>query len=145
MAYRAYEEFFGRLVADPHHINNFSNLIEFTQRTTKGQYERFAADWFENPRDASLTSKSDEFFAVKSRMEHLGEDLIRLLDKHQCDVLLATSSTDLPLDLGRLPRISVPLGFYSKDQPVVKIPRDYLPKDRTYHGSRVRFRMKLQG
>jgi amidase len=53
-------------------------------------------------------------------MEHLGEDLVRLLDEHHCDVLLATSSTDLPLDLGKLPGISVPLGFYSKDRPVVK-------------------------
>jgi amidase len=53
-------------------------------------------------------------------MEHLGYDIERLLDTHHCDILLATSSTDLPLDLGRLPGIQVPLGFYSADREIVR-------------------------
>lgn len=102
----AFEEFFSNLEVNPHNISNIEDLIEFTEATPEEQYEKYGAEWFENARDALGTSASDAVLQVKSRMEHLGEDVTRLLDKHNCDVLLATSSTDLPLDLGRLPGIS---------------------------------------
>ncbi|KAJ5737504.1 amidase [Penicillium malachiteum] len=63
---------------------------------------------------------SEEFLASKARMEFLGDDVARLLDQYQCDTVLATSSTDLPLDLGRLPGIQIPLGFYSAECEVVR-------------------------
>lgn len=74
------------------------------------------------------TSISEAVLRVKSKMEHLGEDLVRLLDKHNCDLLMATSSTDLPLDLGRLPGISVPLGSYSEARQVVRNGKDQVIK-----------------
>ncbi|XWW92117.1 hypothetical protein V2A60_000039 [Cordyceps javanica] len=116
----AFEDFFGRLVENPQKIANISDLIDFIKERPEEQYEKFGADWFENARDAPGSSESEDYLKTKAKMEHLGEDVVRLLDKHNCDVLLATSSTDLPLDLGRLPGISVPLGFYSAERPVVE-------------------------
>lgn len=52
-------------------------------------------------------------------MEHLGHGNTRLSQNYSCDVLLVTSSTDLPLDLGRLQGIQVPLGF-SADREIVR-------------------------
>ncbi|KAJ5088765.1 amidase [Penicillium angulare] len=116
----AFEELFTGLTKNPHGIKNISDLIEFTKSTPEEEYDRYGANWFENARDAPYTSASEEFFSVKARMEHLGDDIARLLDTSNCDVLLATSSTDLPLDLGRLPGIQVPLGFYSANREVVR-------------------------
>jgi amidase len=107
-------------VENPHKIKNISDLIDFTKNTSEEDYERYGANWFESARDAPGTSRSEEFLSVKARMEHLGYDIERLLDTHHCDILLATSSTDLPLDLGRLPGIQVPLGFYSADREIVR-------------------------
>lgn len=115
-------------MVNPNKINNISDLIEFTKNKPEEAYAEYGADWFESARDAPLTSESEEFLAVKARMEHLGEDIVRLLDHHDCDVLLATPSTDLPLDLGRLPGISVPLGFYSSERAIVKNTRGYVTK-----------------
>jgi hypothetical protein len=53
-------------------------------------------------------------------MEHLGKELARLLDDHQCDMLVAPTSMDLPLDLGGLPSVSVPIGFYSTNRNATK-------------------------
>lgn len=53
-------------------------------------------------------------------MDDLGLDPVRLLDRANCDLLLATSLTDLPLDLCRLPGISVPPGYYSSNIPLTK-------------------------
>lgn len=116
----ALAEFFGGLAVNPHEIYNVSDLIEFIKRTPEEEYEKFGAEWFENARDVQGSSTSEEFLKSKVKMEHLGQDLVRLLDEHNCDILMATTSTDLPLDLGRLPGISVPLGFYSSDRAVVK-------------------------
>ncbi|KAJ5626815.1 amidase [Penicillium herquei] len=116
----AFDEFFAKLVTNPHKIKNMSDLIEFTKGTAAEEYEKFGANWFESARDAPGTSASEEFRLVNARLENLGEDIPRLLDEQNCDILLATSSTDLPLDLGRLPGIQVPLGFYSSDQEVIR-------------------------
>lgn len=116
----AFEEFFAGLAENPHGIKNISDLIEFTENISEEKYGECGADWFESARDAPGTSMSEEFFAVKGRMEHLGDDIARLLDTFDCDLLLAPSSTDLPLDLGRLPGIQVPLGFYSANHEVVR-------------------------
>ncbi|KAK1836085.1 amidase [Podospora conica] len=116
----AYEKFFGDLVVNPHNIRTISDLIEFTKRTPEEEYERLGAGWFENARDAVGSSQSEAFLACKTRMDDLGNDLVRLLDRTNCDVLLATPTTDLPLDLGRLPGITVPMGYYSKDMPETK-------------------------
>ncbi len=116
----AFDEFFATLVTNPYQIKTISDLIDFTKSTSEEDYEKYGADWFENARDAPGTSESEEFLSAKARMEHLGDDIARLLDNHDCDILLATSSTDLPLDLGRLPGIQVPLGFYSADRAVVR-------------------------
>ncbi|TQV97343.1 amidase [Cordyceps javanica] len=120
MLREAFEDFFGRLVENPQKIANISDLIDFIKERPEEQYEKFGADWFENARDAPGSPEPEDYLKTKAKMEHLGEDVVRLLDKHNCDVLLATSSTDLPLDLGRLPGISVPLGFYSAERPVVR-------------------------
>ncbi|CAG8382191.1 unnamed protein product [Penicillium salamii] len=96
------------------------DLIEFTKNTSEEEYERYGANWFESARDAPGTSKPEQFLSVKARMEDLGDDIARLLDKYGCDIILATSSADLPLDLGRLPGIQVPLGFYSSNREIVR-------------------------
>ncbi|CAG8181637.1 unnamed protein product [Penicillium salamii] len=116
----AFEEFFAGLTENPHRIRNISDLIEVIKNTPEEEYDNCGANWFESARDAPGTSMSEEFFTVKARMEHLGGDIARLLDTYDCDVLLATSSTDLPLDLGRLPGIQVPLGFYSANREIVR-------------------------
>ncbi len=113
------ENFFGDLTENPHNIKNLSNLIDFLKATPEEEYNKLGADWFENARDAPASSDSEAWLSTKARMEYLGGDIVRLLDCNDCDLLLATSSMDLPLDLGRLPGISVPLGYYSKDRPVV--------------------------
>ncbi|KAJ5702459.1 amidase [Penicillium malachiteum] len=109
-----------KLVTNPHKIKNISDLVEFTKGTSAEEYEKFGANWFESARDAPGTSASEEFCLVNARLENLGEDIPRLLDQQNCEILLATSSTDLSLDLGRLPGIQVPLGFYSSDQEVIR-------------------------
>ncbi|KAI0199483.1 putative amidase [Astrocystis sublimbata] len=119
----SYEKFFAGLRVNPHGLHNISELIEFIKTTPEEQYDKFGAGWFENARDAPGSSSSNEYLQVKARMEQLGEDVVRLLDENNCDVLLATSSTDLPLDLGKLPGISVPLGFYSENSEVVIGPK----------------------
>lgn len=53
-------------------------------------------------------------------MEDLGEDLVRLLDRTNCDVLMATPTTDLPIDLDRLSEMIVPAGHCSKEMGEVK-------------------------
>ncbi|KAJ6179652.1 amidase [Penicillium mononematosum] len=116
----AFEEFFANLVENPHRIRNVSDLIDFTKSTSEEDYEGYGENWFGSARDAPGTSGSEEFLSVKARMEHLGHDVERLLDNHHCDILLATSSTDLPLDIGRLPGIQVPLGLYSADREIVR-------------------------
>ncbi|CAG8250879.1 unnamed protein product [Penicillium salamii] len=116
----AFEGFFANLVANPHQIENISDLIEFTKNKSEEEYEKYGANWFESARDAPGTSKSEQFLSVKARMEDLGDDIARLLDKYGCDIILATSSADLPLDLGRLPGIQVPLGFYPSDREIVR-------------------------
>ncbi|KAJ5716381.1 amidase [Penicillium malachiteum] len=116
----AFDEFFAKLVTNPHKIKNISDLIEFTKGTPAEEYEKFGANWFESARDAPGTSASEEFSLVNARLENLGEDIPRLLDEQNCHILLATSSTDLPLDLGRLPGIQIPLGFYSSEQRVIR-------------------------
>ncbi|KAJ6007673.1 amidase [Penicillium herquei] len=88
-------------------------LIKFTNSNPAEEYSKHGANWFESARDAPGTSTSEEFLACKARMEFLGDDITRLLDQYQGDILLAASSTDLPMDLGRLPGIQIPLGFYS--------------------------------
>lgn len=113
---------------NPHGIQNISDLIEFTKVVPEEHYDLLGAEWFENARDAPGTSKSERFLEVKAKMERYGEDVVKLLDHSQCDVLLATSSTDLPLDLGGLPGISVPLGFYSEKRPVVTNARGLVTK-----------------
>lgn len=52
-------------------------------------------------------------------MEWLGADIAELLDREHCDVLMAPSSFDLPVDLGGNPAINIPLGHYSKERQVV--------------------------
>lgn len=113
---------------NPQGIQNISDLIEFTKTVPAERYDLLGAKWFECARDAPGTSKSEGFLEVKAKMERYGADVVKLLDHSQCDVLLATSSTDLPLDLGRLPGISVPLGFYSENRPVVTNARDLVTK-----------------
>ncbi|KAK0668450.1 amidase [Cercophora samala] len=110
----SYKEFFSDLEVNPHGIHDLADLIEFIKRTPEEAYAEFGAGWFESARDASGTSSSEAFLSCKSRMEELGSDLVKLLDRTNCDILLATGSTDLPLDLGRLPGISVPLGYWSE-------------------------------
>lgn len=113
---------------NPHDIQNISDLIEFTKAIEQERYNTLGAKWFENARDAPGTSKSERFLEVKRKMEQYGEDVVKLLDQSQCDVLLATSSTDLPLDLGGLPGISVPLGFYSNNRTVVRNAKGHVIK-----------------
>ncbi|KAI1131067.1 putative amidase [Nemania abortiva] len=124
----SFGEFFGDLLFNPHGIHNISELIEFIKKTPEEQYDKYDTEWFENARDAPETSQSAKYLAVKAQQESLGQDVVRLLDEHDCDVLLAPSSTDLPLDLGRLPGISVPLGFYSEDCPVVKDAKGFVKR-----------------
>ncbi|KAF2807642.1 putative amidase [Mytilinidion resinicola] len=103
----AYDKFFGGLVENPKGVKNISDLIEYIKREPDELYEKFGAGWFESARDAPGNSLSKQVLDVKARIEHLGADMARLLDSQNRDLLLATSSTDLPLDLGRLPGISV--------------------------------------
>ncbi|XXG96841.1 hypothetical protein Hte_003132 [Hypoxylon texense] len=125
---QAYESFFGDLAVNPHGIQNISDLIEFMKTIPEEHYNLLGAKWVESARDAPGTSKSEKFLEVKAKMERYGEDVVKLLDRSECDVLLATSSTDLPLDLGGLPGISVPLGFYSEKQPVTTNARGLVTK-----------------
>ncbi|KAJ3573530.1 hypothetical protein NPX13_g4666 [Xylaria arbuscula] len=124
----SYELFFGDLMVNPHGIHNISELIEFIKATPEEQYDVYGAEWFVNARDAPGSSQSAEYRQVKEKMELLGQDVVKLLDEHNCDVLLATSSTDLPLDLGRLPGISVPLGFFSENRLVVTDSKGFVKK-----------------
>ncbi|KAK4445824.1 hypothetical protein QBC34DRAFT_428791 [Podospora aff. communis PSN243] len=100
----AFEKLFGDLEVNPHNIQNISDLIEFTKRTPAEDYQAYGADWFESSRDALGSSQSDEFLQCKRRMEDLGEDLVRLLDRTSCDVLLATPQPTLLSMLGGFQR-----------------------------------------
>lgn len=124
----AFEKFFGELTQNPHNIKNISDLIEYIKAHPEEQYDNFGTDWFDNARDAPGTSQSEEFAKAKQRMEYLGDEVPRLLDRHNCDLLLAMSSTDLPLDLGRLPGISVPLGFYSPARRTIRNSKNQVTK-----------------
>ncbi|KAK0651108.1 putative amidase [Cercophora newfieldiana] len=108
----AFEDFFGNLKVNPHNIRTISDLVEFTKRTPEEQYERLGAEGFEKARDVVGSSKCEVFLECKSKLEDLGDDLARLLDYTSCDVLLAPPMAQLPLSLGRLPAISVPMGYY---------------------------------
>lgn len=112
---------------NPHKIKDTSGLIEFTKRTPEENYEKLRPGWFESARDAPGSSQSEPFLECKARMDDLGLDPIRLLDRTNCDIILATPTTDLSLDLGRLPGISVPSGYYSQNMSEVK-GRDGLTK-----------------
>jgi len=105
---------------NPHNILNLDDLVQFLKRTPEEEYERFGAGWFENVRDAVSSSQSEAFLAGKSRMEDLGQDLVRLLYRTNRDVLLATPTTDLPLDLSGLPGICVLSRYYSSEMAEVK-------------------------
>ncbi|KAI0107461.1 putative amidase [Nemania sp. FL0031] len=124
----SFGRFFDDLLFNPHGIHNISELIEFIKTTPEEQYDEYGAEWFVNARDALGSSQSAEYREAKVKMERLGQDVVKLLDEHNCDVLLATSSTDLPLDLGRLPGISVPLGFFSENRPVLKDSKGFVKK-----------------
>ncbi|KAK1753798.1 amidase, partial [Echria macrotheca] len=115
-----FEKFFSELDHNPHGIDNVGDLIEFLKNTTQEEYDRFGAKWFEDARDISDSSESEMYLASKKRLDYLGLDPVRLLARTGCDLLVAVPTVDLPLDLGRLPGIAVPLGYYSEATPVTK-------------------------
>ena len=53
-------------------------------------------------------------------MELLGADIAKLLDRENCDAIMAPSSFDLPVDLGGNPAINIPLGHFSKERDLVR-------------------------
>ena len=124
----AYESFFKTLKVNPHGIHSVSDLIEYIKSEPLERYGDFGASWFESARDAPVDSDSDYFKEANGKMEAFGADIPQMLDKNNCDVLLATSSTDLPIDLGRLPGISVPLGFYSPSRETVRNSKGFITK-----------------
>ncbi len=112
-------KFFENLDVNPYNITSTADLIEFLKNTPEEKYDEYGASTFEAARDAPGSSQSPEFMQSKERMDHLGREVARLLDEHSCDVMIAPTSLDMPLDLGGLPGISVPIGFYSKHRSVV--------------------------
>ncbi|KAF5601713.1 amidase [Fusarium subglutinans] len=128
MLREAYESFFKSLKVNPHGIRSISDLIEFIKSEPLERYEDFGASWFESARDAPVDSDSDRFKEVNAKMEAFGAEIPQILDENDCDVLLASSSTDLPLDLGRLPGISVPLGFYSASREALRNSKGFITK-----------------
>jgi hypothetical protein len=116
----AFREFFSGLKVNPHNIRGISDMVEFIKKDPREEYSRFGAKRFEEFRDTRVSSTSEEFLAVKSRMKALGQEVVTMLDRNKCDLLIIPPRFDIPLDLGKLPAISVPAGYAPIDTPIIR-------------------------
>ncbi|KAG4437816.1 hypothetical protein IFR05_006703 [Cadophora sp. M221] len=121
-------KFFANLDINPCNISSTADVIEFLKTAPEERYDKFGASTFEAARDAPGSSKSPAFVKSKEHMGHLGKEVARLLGEHDCDVMIGPSSMDMPLDLGGLPGISVPIGFYSTDRKAITIQHGLITK-----------------
>lgn len=108
----------GQLKTNPHSLKTLAYVIEYIKRTPNEEYEKFGATEFEAADALEFNTLSPEFAASMERRNHLGRDVTRLLDDHNCDVLVIPGSGDAPGELGGHPTVIVPSGFYSNDKKV---------------------------
>lgn len=104
-------EFLSGATVNPHGIRSISDIIAHAEAEPAEQIDTFPVDELVAARDEPDTSMaaSAAAQAQRRREEVLGAEVQDLLDACACDVLM-TPLMSLPLDLGRLPALVVPLG-----------------------------------
>ena len=115
-------EYLSSLVSNPNNVHNLNDIARFTRHDPRERYPDRDTYVWDRELARNLTNSSPESFqAYQANLRMAEEDgILGALDKYNLDALIMPTfaAFHLPAIAG-LPVITVPLGFYPADTPVV--------------------------
>ncbi|CAD6443092.1 f36f43c8-6391-4823-9442-09779ff9632e [Sclerotinia trifoliorum] len=100
---------------NPHSLYTLSDIISYTITTPAEEASTRGYTFLESCLKAGNTYSpiSEEYINSKTEREYMGKQILKLLDKFECDmILLPTCVAVEPADVGGNPVVSVPMGYY---------------------------------
>lgn len=100
-----------------HSLQTLHDVMTYTINEADERYTDFGMKDFEAAlRALSEHEKEPEKYRRSlDRRNHIGKQLPELLEREQCDLLVAPSWTETTANIGGCPQISVPIGKYPSD------------------------------
>ena len=115
-------DYLSSLVSNPNSVHNLHDIAQYTQNDPREEYPNRDTYVWDRELARNITNTSPESFQAYQANLHMAEEegVLGALDRHNLDALIMPTfaSFHLPAIAG-LPVITVPLGFYPPDTPVV--------------------------
>lgn len=111
--------FLGSFGTNPKNIKDLSDLIGFTERTPEEMNNSYGMKHWIAAEEAGrkYNHSSSEYKKSLARRLRIAQEVPRLLDEYDCDILVAPSWTESTANFGGCPTVSVPMRCYPDDFP----------------------------
>lgn len=105
---------------NPCKLYTLADLMQYTQNSPKEMYDQYGMKQWVAAEEAAnkFDFNSNEYQHSLARRLAIGRQLPELLDRYQCDILVAPASTDTTANYGGCPTITVPMGSYPSESPI---------------------------
>ncbi|KAF2655409.1 amidase signature enzyme [Lophiostoma macrostomum CBS 122681] len=116
-------KFLSQFEHNPHELHSLEDVMEFTSKTQDEENVDWGMEEWEiavrlNRDYGKGSEKYRQSYALRQRM---ADQIAELLERHQCDLIVAPSWTDTTANVGGCPQISVPLRAYPKGSPLKRL------------------------
>lgn len=105
---------------NPHNLHTLKDVIRYTEDTPEEELDKWNINTLKSAADAGVATDHDasRFTASNALRIHIGMEVARLLDNHECDILVAPMWTEATTSLGGNPQIAVPMPAHPTDRPL---------------------------
>ncbi|MCJ1359548.1 MAG: hypothetical protein MMC33_009550 [Icmadophila ericetorum] len=114
------KSFLGTYATNPNDLHTLKDVMEYTENTPCEEYTRWRmSEWIEVEAAAGKYGKdSKEYKRSCHRRSRTAGQILELLDRYDCDLLLVSGATNTSADIAGCPAISVPMSSFPKDSPI---------------------------
>jgi amidase len=114
------ERFLSVMQENPHNLHTLKDVIRYTENKPEEELENWNMNTLKSAADAGGATDHDasRFTTSKTLRLHIGMEVARLLDKYECDILVAPMWTEATTSLGGNPLIAVPMPAHPTDWPL---------------------------
>lgn len=120
------EKFLTSAVTNPHNLHTLQDVLRYTQATPEEEFEAYGAANLEKAEASGREFVDDPSHlgyhkSSKLRLE-FSTEISRLLDKYDCDILVAPTGTETTAAIGGNPQVAVPLPACPDGWPIRRRP-----------------------